>query len=1069
MKKTSLLNRLKLEEGWFSLLALGLAFMTVVWSIEGARWTQGVSLLSRAAVVAFLLGFVLAKVRFVPGLLAHSFMISVGLVFVGVLVFPYVDARYANDDWTRKLGSIVIRVVKWGENGFSTYDPLVFLVSLALITWLVGYAATWLVFRRHRVWLAILVMGVMLTINLAYNPPNPFGSFSIFLISSLLLVVRFNSYMNEERWRRLRIPYSRKLWRGAMLVGASLVLLITAAAFAVPSSSQVEPLGQVLSNINGPWQQFQTGIVGFGSAPNLGPAREGRLPSNYNNLSKSFTIGGPITLSDEPLLKVKGDDPKYLQVSAMDLYDGKGWTATYQDGTPTSKNDKVFNQLSLAPGQSLPTSTDKGRAQYKLNVTPLVPNFNAVVTIGDLVTVDRASLLAYHWERLVINSPLDRINSKNISDGSNSSRSIIVDESSGQIIPPDLLPLVKLLKESQAKGGVSGPALPLSLTFNNGSYTASQSTNNRNSSTVKLQNVNGIDEYSFEVNGWVYKFPLETELKALNLPPGGNRDQSGRLQIRVIEKRLPEKVYTVPASNVYLSRDGIYTFVVNTNQINQGDAVRTRFEATDPGQKIKAEVERLTKEVPGNRISYDIRDGVPYSLNFDGYEPNYDDLLGANMQKPLEMGETFSTQGLRFRADEQSLRAAPKNNQSYPEWVRNRYLAVPTEVPQRVKDLALSLTADKNNPYDKAKAIEAYLRTIPYSLNAPYTPEGREVVDFFLFDSRLGYCVHYSTAFNVMMRSLGIPTREMTGFNGGEFDPATATTLIRANAYHAWSQAYFPGYGWVDFEPTPGRDEIARPLDPASIPPLPTPTPEPVATPAPVAAVPETPDEKLKPGQNNPVSEAEAAANRAVDEEKPNPALAWLFGMLGLVALCVLLYQANQWWLRSQLRLADVTPMSVYQRMLKSAQHAGLKPNSAMTPYEFSAFLGRKLPSVRGEVRAFTDGYVRQRYGPEAVEDELRRELAELTAARARIAEIEAEGREPTVQELWAAFKSQTILLHSSQQIREMWESYQLGLIAYRRSRRLRRMTPNGFRALHRRLAKPRHSIRRWRFRKKIS
>jgi transglutaminase-like putative cysteine protease len=1061
MKNNLSLNKLRpvrLEEGWLSLLALVVAFMTVIWSVEGAQWTEGVWILPRIAIPALALGVVLAKVRFVPGLLSHSFMLSVGMVLVGVMVFPFVGVQYVDDDWTKKLGGVVLRVVKWGErtaNGAGAYDSLVFLVGLGILVWISGYAVSWLVFRRHQVWLAITIMAAILMVNLSYNPPNPLGSFSVFLISSLLLVVRISAFQNEERWRRLRIPYRREFWRGVMAVGTVLVMLITMIAFALPSSSQVEPLGNVLSKVNGPWQQLDY-LPGFGSSPNNGPQREGRLPTNYNNLGKSFTIGGPITLSNEPVLRVKGDDPKYLQVAAMDLYDGKGWQATYQDPTPGQNTDKVLNQLSLAAGQALPTSTDQGRAMYRLTVTPLIPGFTPVLTTGELVSVDRSALLAYHWERIVINSQLNRIVPKQVADGNGGWRTVVVDENSGQPVPPDLLPLINLLKKAQEQGGGGvgpAPALTFSSQPNGNGYYISGGSNSARSATPQDAPGN-----VWEVNGWIYKLPSKSELQALNLQPGGARDQSGRLQIQLSEKSQPDKVYTVPATGVYLSTQGSYTFGVNTSSLNGGDAVKTRFETSDSGQKIKAEVDRLGKEVPGNTVSYEIRNGVPFALKFDGYQPNYDDLMASTTQKTPEAGESYTTEALRYRADEQSLRKA---GTSYPTWVKNRYLELPETVPQRVKDLAASLTAGLSNPYDKAKAIESYLRTIPYSLNAPFTPEDRDPVDFFLFDSKTGYCVHYSTALNVMLRSLGIPTREMTGFNGGEFDSASGTSIVRASAAHAWTQVYFPGYGWIDFEPTPNGPAISRPQTAADVQPLPTPTPEAVAVPAPVTPEAAPADQANNAG-NNGLKEQDEANNSAAStsSKQENGLLLWLGGVLGLLALCFAVYQGNQWWLRSQLRLPDVTPMAVYQRMLKTAHRAGLKPRATMTPYEFSRYLGQNLPAVRGEVRAFTDGYVRQRYGPQMVEDELKREMAEVEAARARVAQAEAEGREPTQEELWQAFKSQSVLLHSSREIRDMWVSYQLGLIAYRRRRRLERFTPGFYRTTYRYLVGVRRRVR---------
>ncbi|MBX6378498.1 MAG: hypothetical protein IRY95_08110, partial [Clostridia bacterium] len=86
------------------------------------------------------------------------------------------------------------------------------------------------------------------------------------------------------------------------------------------------------------------------------------------------------------------------------------------------------------------------------------------------------------------------------------------------------------------------------------------------------------------------------------------------------------------------------------------------------------------------------------------------------------------------------------------------------EPPARVRDLARKVAGRARTPLEKARAVEAYLRAIPYSLDCPVTPPGRDFVDYFLFDLQKGYCTYYSTAMATMLRSLGIPTRWVTGF-----------------------------------------------------------------------------------------------------------------------------------------------------------------------------------------------------------------------------------------------------------------------------------------------------------------
>ena len=82
-------------------------------------------------------------------------------------------------------------------------------------------------------------------------------------------------------------------------------------------------------------------------------------------------------------------------------------------------------------------------------------------------------------------------------------------------------------------------------------------------------------------------------------------------------------------------------------------------------------------------------------------------------------------------------------------------------------DLAKELTANMANPYDKAKAIEAYLRTYPYSLDIKPPPPDRDVADYFLFDQKIGYCDYYATSMVVLSRAVGLPARLVIGYANG--------------------------------------------------------------------------------------------------------------------------------------------------------------------------------------------------------------------------------------------------------------------------------------------------------------
>ncbi len=166
------------------------------------------------------------------------------------------------------------------------------------------------------------------------------------------------------------------------------------------------------------------------------------------------------------------------------------------------------------------------------------------------------------------------------------------------------------------------------------------------------------------------------------------------------------------------------------------------------------------------------------------------------------------------------LRAAPRQ---YPAWVRERYLVLPEGTPSRLKTLALALAREAETPYDKALALEAYLRTFPYALDLPPPPADRDLTAYFLFELRRGYCDYYATAFAVLGRAAGLPTRLATGYLGGACDPSTRTCTLYAGDGHSWPEVYFPGYGWVPFEPTAGRTAPARSEAETNLPPAPAP------------------------------------------------------------------------------------------------------------------------------------------------------------------------------------------------------------------------------------------------------
>ena len=138
----------------------------------------------------------------------------------------------------------------------------------------------------------------------------------------------------------------------------------------------------------------------------------------------------------------------------------------------------------------------------------------------------------------------------------------------------------------------------------------------------------------------------------------------------------------------------------------------------------------------------------------------------------------------------------------YTPEIRRVYLALP-EIDPRVADLARQIAAPATNNYDRALAIESYLRTsFTYSLD-PTGIEPDDPIGSFLFKARTGYCEYFAAAMAVMLRTQGIPSRLVNGFQTGTYNRVGKDFIVRGRDAHSWVEAYFPGYGWIAFDPTP--------------------------------------------------------------------------------------------------------------------------------------------------------------------------------------------------------------------------------------------------------------------------
>jgi transglutaminase-like putative cysteine protease len=197
--------------------------------------------------------------------------------------------------------------------------------------------------------------------------------------------------------------------------------------------------------------------------------------------------------------------------------------------------------------------------------------------------------------------------------------------------------------------------------------------------------------------------------------------------------------------------------------------------------------------------------------------PNHD-IFSWSASPALQAGETYQVDSIIHNPHVEELRAAGAD---YPEWISKKYLQLPSDFSPRIAALALEIAANAETPYDKTLAITRYLRNnIEYADTVPSAPPRQDLLEWMLFEHKQAYCVYYATAEIMMLRSLGIPARMAVGFSqgeeiniGAENAEYRAWRVLKKNA-HAWPEVYFPGIGWVEFEPTGNQNELIRPFLP---------------------------------------------------------------------------------------------------------------------------------------------------------------------------------------------------------------------------------------------------------------
>ena len=410
----------------------------------------------------------------------------------------------------------------------------------------------------------------------------------------------------------------------------------------------------------------------------------------------------------------------------------------------------------------------------------------------------------------------------------------------------------------------------------------------------------------------------------------------------------------------YDTFDG-HTWTSTTNTFSQFGANRSiPIEAKNNRQQITTKVTII--KPPGGTKYYIFAPAQPFSFSVPTTLYGNGVITAWTQQSPLTQGENYQAISSISVATAQDLSAVqfPLNNSALFSNSGQSYVQTPADLKYFpiVQNTLKQWTQGSTDVYSQVKAIESHLSDktqFAYSVTNPPVPTNVDAVAWLLQTQR-GYCTYYATAMVVMVRMLGIPARIVNGFTQGSLQGNR--WVVNGTDSHSWAQVYFPNYGWINFDPTPGYSVAVGSTPQQSVSPVKT---TPPTRPTPIA---KTGHQKPKlqptpkPGLGS--SGKNISFRDAIDRQNLflNLSLVILFGSLAVFGIALFKrYKDGK-------SGASITASMIYRRVCRLGVMIGAPPQRWQTPYEYYRILGQRYPRAAAPMRRITELFVRERWAP---------------------------------------------------------------------------------------------------------
>lgn len=327
------------EDGWLTLVLLMAMVFTTISSIQNVipAWADGLDILTTTAAMGLLLGYLSVQQGRLPSWLVQIVATAAGILFAFQQTTDRVSGGSRLDLWRR--------TQTWFHDAVllhqSSDDNRVFLLFLAILSFLLAYISVWLVIQTRRPWLAALANGVVLLINLdAYTVERSTIFLVVFLLITLLLLVRFTLSENMRRWRARGLRFSPDLTWDFMQAGAIFVVVVLLLSYLLPTSAANSGLSDFWNSPANPVQFVSARVAQVFNGVG------GKGPGTFAFFGDNLKLSGSVTLTDAKIMQytvpnAADDSTQYLMTATLDSYDGQNsWSASQ----PASKSYHAGDQ-----------------------------------------------------------------------------------------------------------------------------------------------------------------------------------------------------------------------------------------------------------------------------------------------------------------------------------------------------------------------------------------------------------------------------------------------------------------------------------------------------------------------------------------------------------------------------------------------------------------------------------------------------------------------------------------------------------------------------------------------------